>query len=368
MTGRTTLVLSGGSALGAYQGGAYEALERAGLRPDRIVAVSIGAVNAAIIAGNPPERRVERLRRFWGEAGLSESAWGLGGSLWGDGRVKPLRSSLLGSPAVFRPRFPGAFSLLPGMPGDTSLYDLGPLRASLERAIDFQRLNGGDPGPTVVAIDVVTGDELRFEAGADRIGPEHLLASSGFLPFFPPVEIDGRLLGDGGLGANLPLEAALGEEPAEDHLCIAIDLFSRHGGRPGTVGQAVDRQLDLLLSSQTRKAIDGLRRTHALRRHLRVLAGRERAGAAAGGAEVDAALAEAAGAETATTLLVLAHAAVPGDIEMRAFDYSRDVLAERWEAGRAEMEAAMRRLDGHRAGKGEFAVLAGNAAAIPLVR
>jgi len=354
MAERITLVLSGGSALGAYQGGVFEALHGRGLRPERIVGTSTGAVNAAIFAGNPPETRIESLRRFWDGAARDGVAWSLGAGLWTDERARVLPSPLFGSPGVFRPRFPGGLSLLPGMPGDTSLYDLAPLRASLERAVDFERLNSGDVRLTIVAVDVTTGEEVHFDTDKAPIGPDHLLACSGFIPFFPPVEIDGRLLGDGGMAANLPLEAALEESSAEDRLCIAIDLFRRPGARPRTVGQAMDRQLDLLLTSQTTRALRSLRRVHDLRRHLRRLGERLPEDRRAE-ADIASALAEGArDGDGATTILLLSHAPVPEDVELRAFDYSRPVLTGRWEAGRADTVEALRGLEGHKAAPGEF--------------
>lgn len=372
MTGATTLpltlVLSGGNALGAFQAGAYEVLHERGLLPQRVVAVSIGAVNAALIAGNPPEARVEALRRFWDAAAQDRLVIGspllsspLFGPLVGDGRARALQSPLLGSPGVFRPRLPGALSLLPGMPGDASLFDLGPLRTTLARLVDFDRLNGGELPLTVVAVDAVTGDEVRFAAGDPGLRMEHLLASCGFIPFFPPVEIEGRLLCDGAMVANLPLEAAIGEPVAEDRLCIAIDLFDRQGGPPRTVGQSVDRQLDLLLSSQTRRTIDGLRRSHRLRRRLANLASHlpadRRNGSGPADPDLAEALAEASRAgDGATALMVVGSTAVPGDAEMRSFDFSRPVLEERWQAGRRRMEQALDRLAGMEVAPGDFAV------------
>ncbi|MGQ9368277.1 patatin-like phospholipase family protein [Azospirillum sp. ST 5-10] len=356
MVEKTILVLSGGNALGAYQAGAYEALSSAGVEPHRIVAASAGAVNAAIIAGNPPERRVENLRRFWDEAARHDPPWAMGASVWGDDRARVFHSILFGSPTIFRPRLPGALSMLPGMPGDASLYDLTPLRATLERVIDFGRLNAGDPHLTVVAVDLMTGEEVRFDTREAPIGADHLVASSSFPPFFPPVGIGGRLLCDGGMGANLPIAAALEDRSEEDRLCIAIDLFCRRGERPRTVGQATDRQLELLLTAQTWAAVDALRRTHALRRHLRTLAERLPAARRAD-AEVVAAMADAAtGADGGITLLLLSHRPVAHDVEMRAFDFSRPVLAERWHAGRAEMAHSLGTLGTRRAGSGEFIV------------
>lgn len=337
MSERFTLVLSGGSALGAYQAGAYEALHGRGMRPDRIVGASVGGVNAAIVAAAPPDRRVQALRAFWEAASQYRPAWAIAEAFWRDGRTRALQSPLMGSPAVFRPRLPGALSLFPGMPGDNSLFDLAPLRRTLERTIDFDRLNDGSVAVTVVATDVVTGEEVRFHSGTTPIGPDHLLASCGFIPFFPPVEIDGRLIGDGALSANLPIEAALEEEDgSDDRFCIALDLIRRRSAPPRTVGQAVDRQLELLLSDQTRRALRHQRDLHRMRRLL---------------PEDDA-----AGREGATTVLVLVHDGVPDDVELRPFDYSTPVIAERWVAGRRDMEAAMDQHGSWRAGRDGFAV------------
>lgn len=355
MTERITLVLSGGSALGAYQAGAYAALQEHGLEPERIVASSIGACNAVIIAGNPPERRVEALRRFWGGAARNGIIATWTAAFLGDGRARALQSPLLGSPGVYTPRFPGAWSLLPGMPGDRSLYDLAPLRANLERCSSFARVNDGALRLTMMAVDVVTGEPVRFDTAEQTLTPDHVLASSGFLPFFPPVEIDGRLLGDGGLTANLPLEAALEPPAVDDRLCIAIDLIRRHSPPPRTVGEAVDRQLELLLGDQTRRSLAAVEAAHAARHRLRTLARRLPADLC-GDAGIAEALAGADGDEGATTLLLLTHSAVPQDSEMRPFDYSRPVLEERWAAGRVEMSRALRDLGAERAESGGFLV------------
>lgn len=363
---RLTLILSGGNALGAYQAGAYETLHAEGLHPAEIVAVSTGAINAALIAGSPPQERLERLRRFWAAAAQDAPLWALGlgywSAAWDLSRMRALQASLLGSPAAYRPRFPGAVSILPGMPGDCSLYDMAPLRESLKRAVDFGRLNSGEVRVTVVTADVYSGEEVRFDSYETPIGIDHLVASCGFIPFFPPQRIDGRLLGDGGLAANLPLQAALEEPAADDRLCIALDLFHRRHQRDEplpSVTQALDRQLELILSNQSWQALDDLRRRHALRRQLRLLAewvpAEQREAAT-----LAPALAEAAKSDGAVTLLLLSHAGVPHDAGLRAFDFSRPVLAERWASGRADMASALRHLGGHRAAAGEFVVHAFN--------
>ncbi|WP_346797969.1 patatin-like phospholipase family protein [Halomonas sp. Bachu 37] len=362
MAERTTLILSGGNALGAYQAGAYETLHERGMRPDEIFAVSTGAINAALIAGTPAEKRVDALRDFWDSA-VQDGVWGFGAScwpkLWHVNRSRALQSLLFGSPAFYRLRLPGALSGLPGAPPDAGIYDLAPLRESLERSIDFDRLNDGQLRVVIVAVDAHSGEEVRFDSAETPIGVEHLLASGGFLPFFPPTQVDGRLLVDGGMASNLPLEAALEEPTLESRLCIALDLFSRRGAALKTVGQAVDRQLELLLSAQTWRALQNLERTHELRRQLRQL-GERIPEALRDDPTLAPALKEGARADGATTLLLLSHGRVEHDTEMRAFDFSRRSLSERWETGRADMAQTLDMLGSRRAGRGEFAVHAYN--------
>ncbi|WP_349616981.1 patatin-like phospholipase family protein [Azotobacter salinestris] len=359
MTDRITLILAGGNALGAYEAGAYETLHERGLYPGQFVAVSTGAINAALIAGNPPEKRVDSLRRFWALVAQDMAAWVLGPSYWStaldSGRARIMQCALLGSAGIYHPRFPGALSMLPGMPTDKSLYDLGPLREQLKKAVDFGRLNSGESRVIVVAVDAHSGEEVRFDTTEEPIEVDHLLASCGFLPFFPPVEIDGRLLVDGAMSSNLPLEATLEEHAAEDRLCIALDLLRRENDGVHTVGQAIDRQLELMLSSQTWKALKNLSQVHALRRQLRLLGERLPAELRTDPALAPA-LAEGEKLGGATTLLLLTHTSVPHDAELRAFDFSRPVLTERWESGRVDMAQALQALGSRRAAPGEFVV------------
>lgn len=357
MAEQSILVLAGGNALGAYQGGAYETLYERGLLPDQIFAVSAGAVNAALIVGNSPEKRISALRDFWDTA-VQDGAWvfrPVWSTTWDSKRRRALQSLLLGSPAFYRARFPGVLSMLPGMPTDTGLFDLAPLRATLERLVDFEQLNKSQTRVVIVAVDANSGEEVRYDSAKSPITVEHLLASCGFIPFFPPTRIDGRLVVDGGMTSNLPLEAALDEPATDRRLCIAVDLFRRLGSDFSTIGQAMDRQLELLLSAQSWRALQSLRQRHELRRQLRLLGSqlpeRQRVDPA-----LASALMEGAKTEKATTLLMLSHAGVSHDTEMRAFDFSRPSLTERWEAGRTDMSHALDVLGSQRAAPGEFSV------------
>jgi NTE family protein len=322
---KVCLVLSGGVALGAYQAGAYAALhEREALWPKRIAASSVGAVNAALIAGGPPEERVARLRAFWEgmamELGPTGPAWlGMEGPwrhAWS--WMSVVQTRMFGRPGVFRPRV--ADVMLANADG---LYDLGPLRARLVQCVDFARLNDGRVRLSIVATDVETGERVVFDThSGDRIGPDHLIASCSLLPDFGPVQIDGRWLGDGGLVANAPAENALaGETGHRDIVCFVIDLFCAEGARPATLEEAAARRWDLIFANQTEEALRGLEREHRLRR----------------------ALARHEGGRGTVKLIHLSHRAPPHEAgPAKPFDFSRASLAERWQAGYLDMEEAVR--------------------------
>ncbi|HYC02336.1 MAG TPA: patatin-like phospholipase family protein [Azospirillaceae bacterium] len=334
------LVLSGGNALGAFQAGAWERLEAAGIEPGHIAGTSTGAVNGAIIAGNPPGRRVERLRHFWNRAAEPAGSLGLAGMpLLPGGAARDAAAAIgmawtmmMGRPGFFAPNLAGLTAAIPGSPAFPALFDLGPLRASLAELVDFERLNAGPTRLTIVATDLENGGEVRFDNRETRLTIDHILASSAFLPAFPPVEIGGRLYGDGGFSANLPLGAVL--DGAEDGLlCIAVDLF-RPEGHPRTLPAAQDRNLDLFFASQTHAAIIQARHRLDERRRLRRLAAalpaeiRALPGIAADLAD----LPPDTGPESPVRLLHLVHR--PDQrVGAKMFDFAAASLLHRWRAG-----------------------------------
>ena len=301
------LVFAGGMGLGAYQAGAYEKFQRE-VKADWIAGSSVGAINAALIAGNAASRRIDRLREFWSEPSSWQplrlpAPWP---SRYAQNWLSAVQSRLFGAMGHFRPR-------TPGLPFEDfkSLYDLAPMRRTLERLIDFPRLNSGEPRLTVTATDIESGEAVFFDTARERLTMDHLLASCGMLPEFAPVAIEGRLLGDGGLAANAPIESMLAE--AWTGLIFVLDLFARDGGRPRSLAAAVARKNELIFGNQT------LRLLKYWQRHA------------------------AQGGNYSTRIIYLSYRppADEADAE-KMFDLSAETLARRWKAGAGDMEAAVR--------------------------
>ncbi len=332
-------MLGGGNALGAYHGGACEALFARGLSPSRIVGASVGAVTGAILAGNRPEDRLAKLRAFWDEA-VMHTARAPHAPL----RLRQVYNGLhsvlalaAGRPTIFRHRFPGLWSVLPWMPNDVALYDLGPLRETLLRMVDFERLNRADPPLAVCCVDIETGEEVVFDTARGPLAPEHLLASASITPAFPPVEIDGRLLCDPGYTNNLPVDLVLAEPTAQDRLCVAVELFSLRAPRPRSLDAVLERTHDLVFASSSRRTIAALERTYAL--HARLDPEGSRA-----------------------TLLHVAYEAQADEVAGKTLDFSPASVGDRWAAGARDMEQALVRLDAAPPG-GRFRYLSAHAEA-----
>lgn len=268
---KTALVLQGGGALGAYQAGVYEALCEAQIEPHWVAGISIGGINAALIAGNPPERRIERLQQFWHRV-TSRVPWPA--PEWGDqsravfNRASALASLLYGQDGFFTPRYPPAVMQPHGAPGATSLYDTQALRDTLEELVDFEYLNSGAIRLAVGAVNVRRGNFAYFDSTRQRIGPEHILASSALPPGFPAVVIDGEAYWDGGLVSNTPLAYILADDEHEDTLVFQVDLFRARGPLPGDLFEVEHRRKQISYSSRTRLNTDHFRKTHALRRAI----------------------------------------------------------------------------------------------------
>jgi NTE family protein len=260
------LVLQGGGALGSYQAGVFQALATSEYLPEWVAGISIGAINAAIIAGNAPEHRVDRLRAFWDEITAPTSLWPAapdGPLATLQQRTSALSAVLFGQPGFFAPRGPQDL-FAPGR--FLSYYDTAALRGTLERMVDFDRLKHGcSPRISVGAVNVRTGHFAYFDSAKIHIRPEHVMASGALPPGFPPVEIDGELYWDGGLFSNTPLQYMVDYNPRRSRLIFQVDVFPAHGHMPTNLDEVNEREKDIRYSSRTRMVTEGLRERHNVR-------------------------------------------------------------------------------------------------------
>jgi len=271
---RVALILQGGGALGAYQAGVYQALAEANIHPDWVAGISIGAINSALIAGNSPEKRVERLRTFWET--VSAQPFGLPFLAALEGRdefthslinhVSSVAALIGGAPGFFQPRVPPPFLYPNGTPEALSYYDVAPLRGTLEALVDFDRINADAMRFSVGAVNVRTGNFVYFDNTTHQICPEHVMASGSLPPGFPPTEIEGECYWDGGLVSNTPLDWVLESRPGRDTLAFQIDLWSARGQYPRNLLEADTRQKEIRYSSRTRLATNQFKKKQILRR------------------------------------------------------------------------------------------------------
>jgi len=276
------LLLQGGGALGAYQGGVYEALAEANIHPDWIAGISIGAINGAIIAGNPPHSRVDRLREFWTRV-TSSALWDWSNNPFVDlARSDHTRNLLNQMSASLGASFgaAGFFSARPLMPwlqpggtlGATSFYDTKSLKDTLERLVDFDRINAGMTRFSAGAVNVRTGNFAYFDTTTHTIRPEHVMASGALPPGFPAVEIEGEQYWDGGLVSNTPLQWVIESSPRrQDMLAFQVDLWSAHGQHPRNIAEVATRQKEIQFSSRTRASTDQFKNVHRVQRALAAL-------------------------------------------------------------------------------------------------
>lgn len=265
------LVLQGGGALGAYQAGVFQALVEAGIEANWLSGVSIGAINASIIAGNKPGDQLDRLRDFW-ETVSSRKVWHF--TPEGDyfrrlrNQTSAMMTMMSGLPGFFKPRDLNPWMQLPGASGATSFYDTGELERTLNRLIDWDVLNDRRRRLSVGTVNVRTGNFRYFDSEIEVIGPQHIMASGALPPAFPPIHIENEYYWDGGIVSNTPLQYLLELEDVHDTLVFQVDLFSARGILPRDMGDVLARHKDIMYSSRTRNNTDTFRRLHNVRLRL----------------------------------------------------------------------------------------------------
>jgi NTE family protein len=343
------LVLQGGGALGSYQAGAYQALSHFDFEPDWIAGISIGAINAALIAGNEPARRVERLKEFW-ETVSSVAPWVPVPLTKGD-RERSLYNettaalvATFGAPGFFTPRVPPAPLWPKGSEESQSYYDTSPLRRTLERLVDFDRINDLQCRLSVGAVGVTSGnlryfDNVEFNRLGKRIGPEHIMASGALPPGFPSIVIDGEHYWDGGVASNTPLDYVLDAEPRRDLLIFQLDLFSARGPLPDSMMDAAEREKDIRFSSRTRMSTDKNRQIHNARKAVRDLI--EKLPENLKNDPSVAYLREAA-KESTVTVVHLIYRSKNYESSSKDYDFSRVAMTEHWDAGVRDVHRSMR--------------------------
>jgi NTE family protein len=316
---RLALALSGGNALGAYHAGIYQAVEEAGWEPDLIAGTSIGAVTGAILAGNRRDQRLDRLRELWRPA-AADTDWpsplSFGPDSWRR-NAAVIQTLLAGQPGLFGPL--GSSWIHDPKTGSPALYDTQSMNRTLAALIDFELLNDARPRFIALAIDVESGEEVELDAGRGPLTPDHVRASAALLTTYPAVQVDGRLLGDGGLSANLPLDPVMRTADATPTLCIASDLLPLSSGPPTTLGAVISRMQDLIFAAQSRRTLE--------RWHAALPAGR--------------------GLEEVPSITVVRTAYHDQDCEVagKAMDFSPSSVRMRWDAGLADGRRLIERLN-----------------------
>src|SRR3982075_4098392 len=344
------LVLQGGGALGSYQAGAYQALCHHDFEPEWIAGISIGAINAAIIAGNPREKRVGRLKEFW-EMVSAPVPWNpVGSGDRGRSLFNETSAALIatfGVPGFFTPRFPPAPLWPQGSPQSQSYYDTTPLRATLERLVDFDRINACQTRLSVGAVGVTSGnfryfDNVEFKKLGKRIGPEHIMASGALPPGFPSIVIEGEHYWDGGIASNTPLDFVLEEEFRRDLLIFQVDLFSARGELPESLLDAAEREKDIRYSSRTRMSTDKNKQIHNARMAVRDLLSKLPDHLKN---DPSVEFLRQASKENTVTVVHLIYRSKNYESSSKDYDFSHIGMVEHWSAGERDVHLSMRHED-----------------------
>jgi NTE family protein len=337
--GQVVIVLQGGGALGAYQGGVYQALHEAGIEPDWVIGTSIGAINGALIAGNAPHVRVARLIEFWSRVGqqLINERWS-----WPHftGIATKISAMTRGVPGFFHPNPEAAFGLSAPLGVDrAAFYTTGPLKATLQELVDFDCLRAKDTRLTVGAVNVRTGDMTCFDSRDMTLAPEHVMASGALPPIFPAIRIDGEAYWDGGICSNTPIEVVLDDNPRRNSLMFSVNVWQKQGPEPNSIWQAISRHKDIQYASRLESQVARQEQLHRLRRIIREFAAhipQDR--------QNDPEVQELAAYGCSTTMHLVELLVPRRDTEdhTKDIDFTRASIHARWHAGYADAQHVVR--------------------------
>ena len=346
------LVLQGGGALGAYQAGVYEGLHEAGIRPNWLAGISIGALNTAIIAGNAPEKRIDALREFWET--ICQPALGLPlppaveHALFNSTDAvrkaftayQAASAIVEGQKGFFVPRMPPPLPTAAGDPGTASWYDTRPLKATLERLCDFDRINSGQTRVSVGVVNARTGNFAYFDNTKSALRAEHFIASGALPPGFAAVEIDGEYYWDGGLMSNTPLYEVLQTTPRRDTLAFQVDLWSARGPVPDNIIDVQGRVKDIQYSSRTRLVTDLLQQQQRFRHVLRELL--QRVPADTRGSDPWCRVAEELSCSKRYNVIHLIYRHKEYEGHFKDYQFGLSTMREHWQAGLLDIRRTLR--------------------------
>jgi NTE family protein len=339
------LVLQGGGALGAYQAGVYQGFHEAGVEPDWVVGTSIGAINAALIAGNPLACRANRLSEFWrrvSQQGLIDEYWSLASLAGGIGNIDAV---IRGVPGFFEPNPMAAWGIrAPLGVEQAAWYSTEPLRLTLLELVDFPSIRTHGTRLTVGAVNVCSGKMRYFDSRQAPIGLEHVMASAALPPGFPAIEIDGEPYWDGGIYSNSPVEVVLEDNPRRDSLVFAVNVWQPRGEAPESIWEVLGRQKDIQYASRVMSHIAYQQHIHQLRRIIRELSERLPEEQCA-----DPKVSEmiAHGCRASMRIVTLLAPRLEGDDYMKDIDFSESKVRARWNAGYAAAQRALEQRGWH---------------------
>ena len=334
LPGQVVLVLQGGGALGAYQVGVYEALHDAGIEPEWVIGTSIGAINAALIAGNARAQRMARLNAFWQHVETPSSVASPMDWLGMGNMMTNMTTVMRGIPAFFEPNLASLWGTRAKVGVEkASYYSTAPLRHTLSDLVDFKSLVGGPTRLTVGAVNACSGAMHYFDSRDDPLGVEHVMASGALPPAFPAVRIDGEPYWDGGIYSNTPIEAVLDDKPRRNSLIFAVNVWHQTAPEPESIWQVMGRQKDIQFASRADSHIARQKQIHRLRHVIRELTLQLPAGKLA-----DPVVQELTSWGCGTTMHV-AHLLAPrleGEDNTKDIDFSAAGVRARREAGYAD--------------------------------
>ena len=330
---QVALVLQGGGALGSYQAGVFESLADTGVEIDWVAGISIGAVNAALIAGNPPEKRVDALRSFWNTVTSRLPSF----PVWHNDQLREFIHewsagfvATFGVPGFFSPRLVPPTMALPGSCEALSFYDSSALKGTLDALVDWDLLNKGPMRFSVGAVEIESGNFRYFDNRSERIDARHVMASGALPPGLPPVEIDGKYYWDGGLVSNTPLTHVL-DNQSGDLLVFQIDLFPAAHEMPRTIMDVMAREKEIRFSSRTRQVSDELLKLRKEREAIRAVLNKLPPELAE---DADVKILAAIAHESAVNVVQLIYRATAWEGGSRDYEFSARTMDEHWTAGK----------------------------------